>query len=207
MGHPPSGERGSHRRRRRYRRRPGRRSRPARLWPHPRCGRRLSGCRRAHHPQKSLAPSRRWRASRPCGRPLRGEPPLPRRPHHARCQPCAPWVRLGDRPPRTLRHPPEGRSLDAPRLLCVALLPSCFVHHPSCTPSSISTPGKTHWAPLLPFAESFFLGPGFLLLPLAGLADFIAFPTAFLVNILTTVFTTTFPIPPMWLPIPSFLQT
>jgi hypothetical protein len=29
------------------------------------------------------------------------------------------------------------------------------------------------------------------------LAVFIAFPTAFLVNILTTVFTTTFPIPPM----------
>ena len=48
----------------------------------------------------------------------------------------------------------------------------------------------------MPFAEPF-LGPAFFLLLLADLAVFIAFPTAFLVNILTTVFTTTFPIPPM----------
>ena len=67
-------------------------------------------------------------------------------------------------------------------------------------------PRQTHRTPFSPFAEPFFLGPAFLLLPLAGLADFIAYPTAFLVNILTTVFTTTFPIPPMWLTIPSFLQ-
>ena len=48
----------------------------------------------------------------------------------------------------------------------------------------------------MPFAQ-LFLGPAFFLVPLADLADVIAFPTALLVNILTTVFTTTFPIPPM----------
>ena len=36
-----------------------------------------------------------------------------------------------------------------------------------------------------------------MLLPLAGLALVMAYFTAFLVNILTTVFTTTFPNPPM----------
>ncbi len=42
--------------------------------------------------------------------------------------------------------------------------------------------------------------PFFALAPPSDLADFIAFPTAFLVNILTIVFTTTFPIPPILSP-------
>ncbi|CAA9446913.1 MAG: hypothetical protein AVDCRST_MAG02-475 [uncultured Rubrobacteraceae bacterium] len=46
----------------------------------------------------------------------------------------------------------------------------------------------------------FFLLPARLpFLPPNDLADFIAFPTAFLVNILTIVFTTTLPIPPICL--------
>src|ERR671910_592245 len=46
----------------------------------------------------------------------------------------------------------------------------------------------------LPFAEPYFSGPDFVLLPLADLADTMALR----VNILTAVFTTTFPIAPMW---------
>jgi hypothetical protein len=57
----------------------------------------------------------------------------------------------------------------------------------------------------LTLAEPFF-GPPFLLLPLADLAVFMAFPTASRVNVLTTVLTTTFPMPPMWLPISSLRE-
>src|SRR5215211_134312 len=65
-------------------------------------------------------------------------------------------------------------------------------------------PAETHRAPsCLPFAEPFF-GLAFFLLPPADLALFMAFPTALRVSVLTTAFTTTFPIPPMWLPILSF---
>src|SRR5215208_1084766 len=65
-------------------------------------------------------------------------------------------------------------------------------------------PAETHRAPsCLPFAEPFF-GLAFFLLPPADLALFMAFPTALRVSVLTTAFTTTFPIPPMWLPILSY---
>src|SRR5918994_1654220 len=65
-------------------------------------------------------------------------------------------------------------------------------------------PAETHRAPAcLPFAEPFF-GLDCFLLPLAGLALFMAFPTVLRVSVLTTAFTTTFPKPPMWLPTTSF---
>src|SRR5215217_4455159 len=76
-----------------------------------------------------------------------------------------------------------------------------------CVPLPRSQPPANSPDAFLALCGIFLLGSGLLALAARGLADFIAFPTAFLVNILTTVFTTTFPIPPMWLPIPSFLQT
>src|SRR5919112_4792943 len=61
----------------------------------------------------------------------------------------------------------------------------------------------THWAPFLHFAEPF-LEPAFFLMPPVDLALFMAFPTALRVSVLTTAFTTTFPIPPMRLSITTF---
>src|SRR5919112_5707933 len=63
----------------------------------------------------------------------------------------------------------------------------------------------THWAPFLPFAEPF-LEPAFFLMPPVDLAIFMAFPTALRVSVLTTAFTTTFAIPPIWLLVGSFLR-
>ena len=51
-----------------------------------------------------------------------------------------------------------------------------------------------------------FLGLSFFHLPLVDLAVFMAFPTTLRVNLLTTVLTTTFPMPPMWLPISSLRE-
>src|SRR5215204_1106704 len=100
--------------------------------------------------------------------------------------------------------PNAAQSRDAPWSPCLALLRVCLYQNPTLNPPRYSTPGRdSHREPCLPFAEPFF-GLAFFLLPLADLALFMAFPTALRVSVLTTAFTTTFPIPPMWLPIPTF---
>src|SRR5215212_9997489 len=71
--------------------------------------------------------------------------------------------------------------------------------------SSLLGSRPTHRAPLrLPFAQPFFLSPDFFYLPPAALTLFMAFPTALRVTVLTTAFTTTFPIPPMLPTVHSF---
>src|SRR5215207_1693433 len=100
--------------------------------------------------------------------------------------------------------PNAAQSRDAPWSPCLALLRVCLYQNPTLNPPRYSTPGRdSHREPCLPFAEPFF-GLAFFLLPPADLALFMAFPTALRVSVLTTAFTTTFPIPPMWLPIPTF---
>src|SRR5918998_4554982 len=62
-----------------------------------------------------------------------------------------------------------------------------------------SASGYVLLLPLAPFLVAPPRLPFFALAPPSDFADFIALPTAFLVNILTIVFTTTFPIPPILL--------
>src|SRR5215207_4041305 len=110
----------------------------------------------------------------------------------------SPSVSSAAYPTASTRGSVAGRSTASLRSPCSLLLRSGFNVYSFLMPNS----RPTHRAPFLPFAEPFFLGPDFFPLPLADLAVFMAFPTAFLVSILTTVFTTTFAIPPTG----SFLQ-